>query len=83
MTSKWLLVAVLFLALSFSSVRAEEDEELKVETVDSDPGAARDGSRTDSEVVGREEEAIKLDGLSVAQMKELRDKSEKHAFQVF
>lgn len=29
----------------------------------------------------REEEAIKLDGLSVAQMKELRDKAEKHAFQ--
>lgn len=29
----------------------------------------------------REEEAIKLDGLNVAQMKELRDKSEKHEFQ--
>ena len=37
--------------------------------------------RTDSEVVDREEEAIKLDGMSVAEMKELRDKSEKHAFQ--
>ena len=31
--------------------------------------------------VYREEEAIKLDGLNVAQMKELRDKAEKHAFQ--
>ena len=29
----------------------------------------------------REEEAIKLDGLSVAQMKELQEKAEKHAFQ--
>jgi heat shock protein beta len=29
----------------------------------------------------REEEAIKLDGLNVAQMKELRDKAEKHVFQ--
>ena len=29
----------------------------------------------------REEEAIKLDGLNVAQMKELRDKAEKHTFQ--
>lgn len=29
----------------------------------------------------REEEAIKLDGLSVAQMKELHEKAEKHAFQ--
>ena len=37
--------------------------------------------RTDSEALDREEEAIKLDGLSVAEMKELRDKSEKHAFQ--
>jgi heat shock protein beta len=31
--------------------------------------------------VQREEEAIQLDGLSVAEMKELREKSEKHAFQ--
>lgn len=29
----------------------------------------------------REEEAIKLDGLSVAQMKELRESAEKHQFQ--
>jgi heat shock protein beta len=29
----------------------------------------------------REEEAIKLDGLSVAEMKEMRDKAEKHIFQ--
>ena len=37
--------------------------------------------RTDDEVLKREEEAISLDGLSVAQMKELRDKAEKHEFQ--
>lgn len=29
----------------------------------------------------REEEAIQLDGLNAAQVKELREKSEKHAFQ--
>lgn len=29
----------------------------------------------------REEEAIQLDGLNPAQIKELREKSEKHAFQ--
>jgi hypothetical protein len=34
-----------------------------------------------SVLCSREEEAIKLDGLNVAQMKELRDKSEKHVFQ--
>jgi heat shock protein 90kDa beta len=38
-------------------------------------------SFTDDEVIKREEEAIKLDGLNVAQIKELRDKSEKFAFQ--
>ena len=31
--------------------------------------------------VNREEEAIQLDGLNVAQMKELREKAEKHQFQ--
>lgn len=35
----------------------------------------------DSEALKREEEAIKLDGLNVAQMKEIREKSEKFAFQ--
>ncbi len=87
MTGKWFWTAAavaLLLACSMGSVAAEEDaadDELKTETVEEDLGAARDGSRTDSEVVDREEEAIKLDGLSVAEMKELRDKSEKHAFQ--
>lgn len=35
----------------------------------------------DNEVVQREEEAIKLDGLNVAQIKELREKAEKFTFQ--
>ncbi|KAJ8944147.1 hypothetical protein NQ314_009540 [Rhamnusium bicolor] len=52
-----------------------------VETVDLDLGASREGSRTDDEVVKREEEAIKLDGLNVAQLRELREKSEKFNFQ--
>ena len=87
MTGKWFWTAVavgMLLVASSTGVRAEADEgddELTVETVDGDLGASREGSRTDSEVVDREEEAIKLDGLSVAEMKELRDKSEKHAFQ--
>jgi len=65
------------------SVSRAEDvtDELPVETVLDDLGSSREGSRTDSEVVDREEEAIKLDGLSVAEMKLLRDKSEKHEFQ--
>ena len=54
----------------------------QVNTVEADLGSSREGSRTDSEVVDREEQAIKLDGLSVAEMKELREKAEKHHFQV-
>ena len=90
--SKWFwTLALLALVLTASAVDAaadndndngdDADAELKTETVVEDLGASRDGSRTDSEVVGREETAIKLDGLSVAEMKEMRDKSEKHVFQ--
>jgi heat shock protein beta len=48
--------------------------------VDLDIGKSRDGSRTDDEVVQREEEQIKLDGLNVAQMKEMRASAEKKEF---
>jgi len=68
------------LLVFLSAARAEEDE-LEVNTVEADLGSSREGSRTDSEVVDREEQAIKLDGLSVAEMKELREKAEKHHFQ--
>jgi len=69
------------LLLTFSSqVRAEEDD-LETETVDNDMAAHREGSRTDTETVDREAEAIKLDGLSVSEVKQLRDSAEKHAFQ--
>ncbi|XP_066992643.2 endoplasmin [Anabrus simplex] len=50
-------------------------------TVEVDLGSSREASRTDDEIVKREEEAIKLDGLNVAQVKELREKAEKFAFQ--
>lgn len=58
-----------------------QDEDVASEKIEIDLGASREGSRTDAEVVKREEEAIKLDGLNVAQVKELREKSEKFAFQ--
>ncbi|KAM4615600.1 endoplasmin-like [Polymixia lowei] len=63
-----------------ASVRAEDDLDIDG-TVDEDLGKSRDGSRTDDEVVQREEEAIQLDGLNAAQIKEIREKSEKHVFQ--
>jgi len=59
----------------------DDDDDSDDVTLDGDIGKSRDGSRTDDEAVQREEEAIKLDGLSVAQMKELKDKAEKHIFQ--
>ncbi|TDG45009.1 hypothetical protein AWZ03_008570 [Drosophila navojoa] len=44
-------------------------------------GAFKEGSRTDAETLKREEEAIQLDGLNVAQLKEIREKAEKFTFQ--
>eukprot|EP00064_Thunnus_orientalis_P005434 superscaffoldBa00000533_g5448 len=74
------VIGLLFALLAFASVKAED--ELDVDgTVEEDLGKSRDGSRTDDEVVQREEEAIQLDGLNAAQIKEIREKSEKHAFQ--
>jgi len=74
---KGFLFCVLGILLIIGFSRAED----AAETVDADIGSSREGSRTDDEVVKREEEAIKLDGLNVAQIKELRDKAEKFAFQ--
>lgn len=74
------MIGLLFALLAFAAVKAED--ELDVDgTVEEDIGKSRDGSRTDDEAVQREEEAIQLDGLNAAQIKELREKSEKHAFQ--
>ncbi|KAJ0179637.1 hypothetical protein K1T71_004228 [Dendrolimus kikuchii] len=50
-------------------------------TVDADLGASREGSRTDAEAVAREEEAISPDGLSVAQMRELKERAQNYTFQ--
>ncbi|XP_030070051.1 endoplasmin [Microcaecilia unicolor] len=66
--------------LVFVSVRAEDETDVDG-TIEDDLGKSRDGSRTDDEVVKREEEAIQLDGLNAAQIKEIREKSEKFAFQ--
>uniref|UniRef100_A0A674CZQ7 Endoplasmin n=1 Tax=Salmo trutta TaxID=8032 RepID=A0A674CZQ7_SALTR len=63
-----------------ASVRAEDGLDVDG-TVEDDLGKSRDGSKTDDEVVQREEESIQLDGLNAAQIKEIREKSEKHVFQ--
>jgi len=71
-----LLPLSIFLLIAIGCCCAQEEA-----SVEPDLGASREGSRTDDDVVSREEEAIKLDGLNVAQMKELRDKASKHTFQ--
>uniref|UniRef100_A0A6B2FA41 Endoplasmin n=1 Tax=Bothriechis nubestris TaxID=1766655 RepID=A0A6B2FA41_9SAUR len=67
------------LLLLAASAQAEEPD---VDgTVEDDLGKSREGSRTDDEVVQREEESIQLDGLNASQIKQLREKSERFAFQ--
>nr|XP_023673631.1 endoplasmin-like isoform X3 [Paramormyrops kingsleyae] len=64
-----------------TSVSVKADNIYTDGSVEEELGKSRDGSRTDDEVVQREEEAIQLDGLNASQIKEIREKSEKHAFQ--
>ena len=80
MLRNWCYITLAVLLLGFSQVRAE-DEGLPTETVEDDIAAHKEGSRTDSETVDREAEAIKIDGLSVAEMKLMRESAEKHVFQ--
>ncbi|CAL8376034.1 unnamed protein product [Arctogadus glacialis] len=75
----WVL-GLLCAVLAFAAVKAEDELDIDG-AVDEDLGKSRDGSKTDDEVVQREEEAIQLDGLNAAQIKEIREKSEKHVFQ--
>ncbi|EFO23822.1 endoplasmin [Loa loa] len=67
-----------FLPLTKVDAKVESSDE---GTVKENIGRTKTSSKTDDEVVQREEEAIKLDGLSVAEMKELRTRAEKHSFQ--
>ena len=64
-----------------SADESDDAAEADAPKVDEDVGKSRDGSKTDDEVVQREEEAINIDGLSVAEVKQMRESAEKHAFQ--
>uniref|UniRef100_A0A6M2DY80 Heat shock protein 83 n=1 Tax=Xenopsylla cheopis TaxID=163159 RepID=A0A6M2DY80_XENCH len=76
-----LVILISALVLLTGVTKAEDEVKESLDKVEDDLGSFTEGSRTDAEAVKREEEAIKLDGLNVAQMKELRDKSEKFQFQ--
>ena len=85
-----LVVTLLMVTLCLTPTVIEADESATLESgpdvaidagADVDLGKFAEGSRTDDETIAKEEEAIKLDGLNVAEIKELREKSEKFAFQ--
>ncbi|CAF2401062.1 unnamed protein product [Rotaria sp. Silwood2] len=82
---KWLLYIALLGALLFTNTcKAEDETDTSTSIppkVDNDIGKHTDGSKTDDEVVQKEEEAIKLDGLSAKEFRTLVDASEKHQFQ--
>nr|CAD7425264.1 unnamed protein product [Timema monikensis] len=67
--------------LCYAQASSEDGDETLTNTVDVDLGASREALRTDDELLKREEEAINIDSLNVAQMKEVRDKAEKFQFQ--
>lgn len=81
MLRKFTLLGILWIVLWAACAVAASDESPDTVTVEENIGKSQEASKTDDEVVQREEEAIKVDGLNVAQMKEMREKSEKHAFQ--
>nr|URW69982.1 heat shock protein [Bemisia tabaci] len=78
--SKLIALSLGLLIFALAGARAE-DEIIEEKTIDIDLGASREGSRTDAEVVQREEERILIDGLNVAQLRELKEKAEKQTFQ--
>lgn len=67
---------------NFSATASDGDED---ETIGDEPTVeattAPTTKGTDDQTVQREEEAIKLDGLSVSEFKKLRESAEKHQFQ--
>ncbi|XP_063821151.1 endoplasmin [Ostrinia nubilalis] len=77
----FLLLGVGLLFLSGGARGQEGVGSVEELTVDADLGASREGSRTDAEALLREEEAISPDGLSVAQLRELRDRAQNFTFQ--
>eukprot|EP00099_Drosophila_melanogaster_P023749 NP_651601.1 glycoprotein 93 [Drosophila melanogaster] len=77
---KYFLLVGLLLLAGINQIAAD-DEAATTETIDLDLGSFKEGSRTDAETLKREEEAIQLDGLNVAQLKEIREKAKKFTFQ--
>ncbi|KJE91193.1 glucose-regulated protein 94 [Capsaspora owczarzaki ATCC 30864] len=80
------LLALLMTAFAIPASRASEaddddDTSADLPKVANDIAGDRVGSKTDDQVVEREEQAIHIDGLSVSEVKQLRERSDKFAFQ--
>jgi len=85
MINKFWVVTLIVGCLLLSSGPAYSDEDADVVENISEPKVEDNvkvvGSKTDDEVIAREEEAIHIDGLSAKEVKQLREQSEKHVFQ--
>jgi len=80
----WMLVSIMILMPALMSMVYGEAsiEDKDVPTPDRELRSnERVGSKTDHEVVEREEERINPDGFSVSEWKKLREQAEKHQFQ--
>ncbi|XP_049768113.1 endoplasmin-like [Schistocerca cancellata] len=72
-------IVVLFVFLFLvHEIRANDESHVQL---DLDIGASREALRTDDEVIKREEEAIKTDGLNVSQVKQMKEAVQKFTFQ--
>lgn len=76
-----LLICFIVLLSSVWGEGGKEKEAGDATKVEENVGGAKTNGGTSDDTVKKEEEAIKIDGLNVAQIKELREKSEKFAFQ--
>lgn len=76
-TALLVLVGLLAAVALYPSVQAEDDV---VDDVNGKVNTGK-GTGTDQDTVAREEEAIKIDGLSASEVKKLRASAEKHEFQ--
>ncbi|MFH4975938.1 hypothetical protein AB6A40_002647 [Gnathostoma spinigerum] len=78
------LIGLLVIFLSVALLpygRVEAEDEVEEPTVKQNVGKGHSGQTTDDEVAQREEERIKIDGLSSAEMKVIKESAKKYEFQ--
>jgi heat shock protein beta len=78
---KWFILVALVALICVPAVRAHDDDDDDVGTVETSLKGAKVPLKTDDEVVNREEQAMSRDGYSVAEQKQMKEAAEKFAFQ--